>query len=324
MALVASRAGFGASHFQQNSDPLSCKIDMHFDEDAELRADHGSEALSWDGNTPSIIGRSSRENSFCDAVGMSQLSTNGARCPSEIRPGDVVLVEVDPCCLSEVSERWIAAFSLVTLVKDSLVRTKDLNKSISTCAGVVIVILLSGTQLVPFHVSAGVLLLFLMLGGVLTLEEAYKAVNIRLLLVIVGGSGLAAALEETGIAAAIAHSIMAVAPMGGRSAVYVAIYFLSAFLSMWINNTAVVAILAPMLPEMQRQIPDEPIGAMVLLMLAGASSCFTTPFGYQTNMMVMDVGQYTFSDFLRFGMPVQFIHGAISVLVIPWYVRTWH
>eukprot|EP00930_Biecheleria_cincta_P061496 TRINITY_DN47070_c0_g1_i1.p1 TRINITY_DN47070_c0_g1~~TRINITY_DN47070_c0_g1_i1.p1 ORF type:complete len:299 (-),score=48.35 TRINITY_DN47070_c0_g1_i1:73-969(-) len=297
------------------------------DEDAELRLEQGSEPLSLqpcDANGPSILGKTAVENDFIEAIEKSQQYSKCLRCPSDIKPGDVVLVEVDPRCFSDASESWLAAFSLVTPVKDSLVRSRDLNRSIFTCVGVVTVILLSGTQLIPFHIAAGVLLLSLMLAGVLTLEDAYKAVNMRLLLVIVGGSGLAAALEETGIAAAIARHIMAVAPMGGRIAVYVAIYFLSAFLSMWINNTAVVAILAPMLPEMQKEIPDEPIGAMVLLMLAGASSCFTTPFGYQTNMMVMGVGQYAIKDFMRFGFPVQVIHGATAVLVIPWYVHTWH
>lgn len=94
-----------------------------------------------------------------------------------------------------------------------------------------------GTQLVPFHFAAGVLLLSLVLAGVFTLEDAYKAVPVCLLLVIVGGSCLAPALEETGHSCCVRTSHRGSGAYGRLDSCLYRDHFLIGFLSMFINNS---------------------------------------------------------------------------------------
>merc|ERR1719191_2391856 len=55
------------------------------------------------------------------------------------------------------------------------------------------------------------------------------------------------------------------------------------------------------------------VKSLLFSMVFGAGACFTTPLGYQTNMMVMKDGGYTFGDFLKFGIPIQLFHMSATV-----------
>jgi len=85
---------------------------------------------------------------------------------------------------------------------------------------------------------------------------------------------------------------------------------------MFINNSATIAILAPMLVSITKEDPTVPLEPMVWVLVYGAGSCFMTPLGYQTNLMVMPDGQYTFGDFVKFGSVIQVCHLALTVTFI--------
>lgn len=238
-----------------------------------------------------------------------------------IQKRDILLVEADSTYVSRFAERWIAAFDMVLPVPDSTPprtgHAVDKHRAIFTSVGLVWLILVSGLNFMDLEVAAGLLLMALMTVRALSLECVYHSIRVSVLLTIAGASGIATAMEKTGVARWLASVVMSEALPYGITAVYVSLYLLAAFLSLWINNTAVVGILAPMLPPMHALAPEHPVSNLVFIMLAGAGNCFASPLGYQTNMMVMDIGEYTFTDFLRFGLPVQFVHGLSAVLLVP-------
>jgi len=248
-----------------------------------------------------------------------------AGCGEDVQQEDVVLVEADSRFLVEKSDGWSAAFTLLTPVRDSSPprcgTDVDFVKAVFTCVGMLALVLATGLNILPLEIAAGILLLLLLAIKAVSLKEAYSSIKVNVLLVIVGASGMAAAMEKTGVAGFIAAKVMILVQPGGAFAVYAAVYFLSFFLSMWINNTATVAILAPMLVGMQESLPNAPVANFVFVMVMGAGSCFTSPLGYQTNMMVMPDGQYVFNDFLRFGIPVQLVHGLLTVFLVPLIVH---
>jgi len=84
------------------------------------------------------------------------------------------------------------------------------------------------------------------------------------------------------------------------------------------NNSATVAILGPMISDMAASSGLNAV-SLVFMLINGAGACFISPLGYQTNMMVMKDGGYTFGDFVKFGVPVQVMHMVcvlISVMLV--------
>jgi di/tricarboxylate transporter len=55
----------------------------------------------------------------------------------------------------------------------------------------------------------------------------------------------------------------------------------------------------------------------IVTLMVGASASFATPIGYQTNLMVYNVGGYRFSDFLRIGIPLTLVVWALTVALVP-------
>ena len=70
-----------------------------------------------------------------------------------------------------------------------------------------------------------------------------------------------------------------------------------------------------MVPTLAAPENNVSLEALVWVLLSGACCCFSTPIGYQTNMMVQDPGRYTFADFVRYGCPLHLIHGVITIVV---------
>ena len=82
-------------------------------------------------------------------------------------------------------------------------------------------------------------------------------------------------------------------------------------LSEFINNAAAAAVLFPIAVYLAEST-GFPLHAFALALLFGATSSFSTPIGYQTNMMVQGPGNYSIKDFLKVGLPLNFLSVVIS------------
>lgn len=87
-------------------------------------------------------------------------------------------------------------------------------------------------------------------------------------------------------------------------AIQAALYIATAFLSNIIANNAAAALLFPIVLDVSKKQGIR-LDLLAFLLMFGASSAFTTPYGYQTNMMVQDVGGYKPMHYARFGGPMQ-------------------
>lgn len=155
-----------------------------------------------------------------------------------------------------------------------------------------------------------------MLIRALTVEQLLNAVKGNILLIIAGALALGIALQKTGVVKLVAETLMTAAAPLGSIGVIAMVYIISVVLSMFINNSATIAILSPMVVSMAKADPNLDIALLVWTLVLGAGSCFTTPLGYQTNLMVMPDGKYSFGDFARFGGLIQLLHGIACVLFI--------
>merc|ERR1712187_1071659 len=152
--------------------------------------------------------------------------------------------------------------------------------------------------------GGGVFVLMLVLSGALRMSDVYGAIKAPVVMTIVGAVSLSEALQVTGIAMFAAKALTKVALPGGPLVVRGAVYFLAMFLSMFMNNSATIAIIGPMLKSIAADT-NQSVQSLLFIITFAAGTCLTTPLGYQTNLMVMADGGYTFGDFTKYGAPIQ-------------------
>lgn len=136
-------------------------------------------------------------------------------------------------------------------------------------------------------------------------KQALAAINWNIIMVFAGSIALGKALEQTGLATAIAHMLMSVC--GENPIVLLGVLTLFAtFITEFISNTACGAMFYPIAMSAATSVGANPMTFAIALMVA-VSSSFATPIGSPTHMLVYQPGGYRFVDFVRVGLPMNLI-----------------
>ncbi len=158
---------------------------------------------------------------------------------------------------------------------------------------------------------------FLMiLTGCLQLRDAYRAIDGRVLLIIIAMIAMSAALEKTGASAFYAGEFLKL--FGGLSPAYVlsGIILLTSISTHVLSNNATAILLLPIAIAAAQGLGVDP-KPFIVAVCFGASACFATPIGYQTNLLVYGPGGYRFSDYLKLGIPLNLLVLVMGSLFIP-------
>ncbi|MBY0335489.1 MAG: SLC13 family permease [Acetobacteraceae bacterium] len=176
--------------------------------------------------------------------------------------------------------------------------------------------------LVPVAVAFFAAAVLTVLLGVLTLREAYEAVDLPILVLLACLIPISDAVSATGGAALIASGLAVVAgwlpAVGALAVVLLAAMALTPFL----NNAATALIMAPVAAQLASQLGIKP-DPLLMAVAVGCACDFLTPIGHQCNTLVMGPGGYRFGDYARLGLPLSVIVAVTAVLVIPlvWPLR---
>ena len=146
-------------------------------------------------------------------------------------------------------------------------------------------------------------------------EEARRSIDWSVLVVIGASIALGQALDKTGAAMAIAQSFIDLVGDSPRAAL-VMLFLITAGFSAMISNVAAAVLLFPFAVAISNELGVSLVPMAITLMIA-ASASFSTPIGYQTNLMVYGPGEYRFSDFLKMGLPLTLLVGVTTVMLIP-------
>jgi di/tricarboxylate transporter len=150
--------------------------------------------------------------------------------------------------------------------------------------------------------------------------EAYRALDLSVLLLIAAFVPVGLAMQKTGAAAFLADGILglrALDPELFTPAVMLSVlYLLTSILTQTISNNATAILLAPIAVQLAVEMGVSPRPFLIAVAFS-ASAGLMTPYGYQTNLMVMGPGGYRFVDFMRFGAPLTILFWLISSLLIP-------
>lgn len=139
--------------------------------------------------------------------------------------------------------------------------------------------------------------------GCLNSRQAARAVDLRIYLLIGSALALGTALQVTGGADLLATAVVSVFAPFGPVILLSAMFILVAILTNVLSNSATAILFTPIAVGAANQIGEDPT-LFALTVLFAANTCFATPIGYQTNLLVMGPGHYKFGDYLRAGAPL--------------------
>ena len=191
--------------------------------------------------------------------------------------------------------------------------TRKATISLAVFAGVVAAAALS---IVPIAAAAFAGAVALILFRVIRPEEAYAGLRPEVLLLIAGMVVVGLSIEVTGLAASgTALLIDFIRPFGPWTALAV-LYGVTLFATEFLSNAAVAVLITPVAVALAESLGVDPRPFLIAVMMA-ASAAFATPFGYQTNVLVFQLGKYSYMDFVRVGVPLNVITWVTGVIVIP-------
>jgi di/tricarboxylate transporter len=178
------------------------------------------------------------------------------------------------------------------------------------------VVTLAALDVLPILVSAILGGLAMVLGRCLTVEQAFEAVDWKVIFLLAGVLPLGLALERSGGAKFLADYTLGLMGLFGPLAVLAALYLLTAVLTEFMSNNAAAVLLAPIAISTATDLGVDPKPLLMAVTFA-ASTSFATPVGYQTNTMVYGAGGYRFTDFTKIGVPLNLIFWVLAVWFIP-------
>eukprot|EP00804_Cyclotella_cryptica_P009262 CCRYP_016753-RE/>CCRYP_016753-RE protein AED:0.30 eAED:0.30 QI:0/0.66/0.5/1/0.33/0/4/153/602 len=278
-----------------------------------------------------LVGKTVKELKFRSTYGAAVIAVHreGRRVhelPGNIKlqAGDVLLLEAGKSFLVANKNRYDTGFTLVAEVENSSPpRFRMLIPAVILTVGAYVCYMLKLSSLFGTAMTAAILMVAC---GVLSEAEARSAIQWQIYLTIAPAFGVGQALINSGVAAAIASFLVKVGTaMGiGSAGLLGAVYLATVLMSQVVANNAAAALIFPIAMDAAARGGIDPLLMAFSIMLA-ASAAFMTPFGYQTNLMVMGHGGYSTGDFLIFGTPMQIVLLFVSTvaLVVPAWWLVW-
>ncbi|MFH1145171.1 MAG: SLC13 family permease [Candidatus Eisenbacteria bacterium] len=228
-----------------------------------------------------------------------------------LQAGDVLLLQADDHGLAALRET--GAVMIVEGVEETVHRTERKIIAVAIMAGVV-----ATASLFKLPLAVAVLVgVALMLGTrCLRIDEAVRSLDLTTLLLLAGTIPLGVAMFKTGLAAALVDQLVHLLGSSQPRVIISVLFLLTAIVTAFLSNNAAAVLLTPIAVQMAADVNMNPM-PLVIAVLFGASCDFATPIGYQTNMIVMGPGGYTFGDYARVGIPLTLVLWAVATWLIP-------
>jgi di/tricarboxylate transporter len=235
-------------------------------------------------------------------------------------PSDVPLAEGDILLLAS---RQQAIYNLmqedaVTVIDEYEIKGIDVRKALTAALVLVGVIGAASAGLAPIVLSAIVGVLALLLTRVITPEEAYAAVEWKVIFLLAGVLSMGSALQKTGGDQMIANGLFNLLGDGSPLLALSIVFGITFLATNVMSNNATAALMTPIALQLSTAMGVSERPFLVGVMFA-ASLAFMTPMSYQTNSMIYVPGNYRFNDYLKVGTPLNILVWIVAMVVIPLY-----
>ena len=269
-------------------------------------------------NTSHLVGDTVRDSGFRSHYNAVILAIHRSAERIEQKIGDIVLQPNDTLFLlapTGFEKKWYHSRDF-TLVTPSLeIYSKPPWKGNLSLGILIAMIVAAATGIIPIIFAAAIAAVLMIVTKIINPKDAQNAVAWDVLLLIASSFGIAKAISNSGLADLVGNSLINGLSFMGETGIIIGIFILTSTFTLLITNNAAAAIVFPIALSISQTMHLNPQAIMLTLALA-ASTCFASPIGYQTNLMVYSAGNYRFKDFFKIGAVMNVVVGIIVVLAI--------
>lgn len=225
--------------------------------------------------------------------------------------GDILLIK---CARSTLDQ--MRTLTDIIILEDIQQQIIDARKAPIAMVIAVGMIAVASSGLMDIAVAALTTAFLMVVCGCLQLKDAYRSIDVRVLLLIVSTLALGAAMEKTGAAKLYAGTFIDLLQGFSPALILGALILLTCVLTELMSNSATAVLLLPIAisTAMSLGVSSKPF---IIAVCLGASCGFAVPIGYQTHLLIYGPGGYRFTDFLRLGIPMDLMVCLISSVLIP-------
>ena len=228
-----------------------------------------------------------------------------------IRVGDIILVWCHGDKLDRMRDE--VDFIIVEDVHHEIIQKRKAWQALLIFGGLIIFASLGLADIMVCALSAVFLMI---LSGSLQMRDAYRALQGDVLLLIAGTVALGTAMEKTGASQLYADAYLGIFSGASPALVLGGFITLASISTQILSNNATAVLLFPVAVSTALGLGVDP-KPFIMAVCFGASACFATPIGYQTNLLVYGPGGYRFSDYLKLGIPLNLLVLILGALFIP-------
>lgn len=179
------------------------------------------------------------------------------------------------------------------------------------------VIALAALNIAPIAAAAFAGAVLLIVLRVISADQAYGGLRPEILILIAGMVVIGIGLEESGLAKTATGLLVGSMQQFGPLTALIVLYGATLLLTELLSNATVAVLITPIAVALAESLGVSPRPFLVAVMMAG-SAAFATPFGYQTNVIVFQMGGYSYMDFVRVGLPLNLLTWAVAIVAIRW------
>jgi len=263
-----------------------------------------------------LIGRSANEVQMLRGYGVSLLgiSRRGKTLRERVRrtalqAGDVLLLLGNTESMDEV----LARLDCLPLARTPALTRYD--KAVTAVGLFAAAIMLSVIGILPLTIGLSLVAIAYVLTDIVPIRELYESIEWPIIVLLGALIPIGEALEASGGTLLIANSIAGMTASMPPWVALAAMLIVTMLLSDILNNAATAVIAAPIAYGLAQAMGVNP-DAFLMAVTIGASCAFLTPIGHHNNLLIMGPGGYEFSDYWKFGLPLEIITVIVGVPAI--------
>ncbi len=230
-----------------------------------------------------------------------------------IKPGDVLIIQGE----EEYINQFTKSFGLLSLREKEFNFEGKKETALFTAGLFVLAIIISAFNVIDTHIAFAVAAIVMIAMGIVSPKKLNTSVDFSMIVLIAVMIQLGNIFYETGAASSLASLLFLFDNISPEIALGVILLF-SICLSDLMSNVTIAVLLAPVAFSVALQLGVSP-DPFFMAVAIGSGSSYLTPIGHQSNLFVMGIGGYRFSDYWRLGIPLEIITFVLGMVLITRY-----